>query len=736
MNNIISLLVKEKKIFFTVIVASLTICLIYMAFLYYPLYQVETSLFIRNIPKSDVITQYGETTTMQSESGYSNPLFNLVQILNSEEIKSRVYQFLLLNYPNDLKRMHIKEERKWDKKYSKLTNMKIEPTTDVIKISLDWVDKDHASMVLSEIINQFKTINLEIRKSAETNNRKYLDKQLYELSSKLDFVRTLIRNYRLSHRAIDLDNESTELTRATIDFDKQVKLIRSQIGYNKQKLKNLESQLDLPNSRNALRATAIGEDPYLVQLNQNLAVSQQNLARLRTKYTDNYEDVTVAQNEVNTIKNNIQKRVRESLNGVSVKRGIYDRPSQEIVTDMARTQAEISSLQTQLKILQYGINNLKTQELQLPNKFFGLKELEKQEAALATAYDTIKQKQLEANIKENEVINNIFPLGKPTYPEFLINKIIIIFIEVLSLGLLAGLGIAWIKEDIEDKWSDSSEIQKATGVKILGILPWTNAPYHILNDYIVIPNSLKGMAYSNIASSIILKSHVDNAKALVFVSTSDTRDGSSIISNISTTFARLNKATILIDTDFNNNAKLLSNFNIKDNKTEKDLLDVIDEINQYLSINKSIDNGYIAQIIMDSVIPIKVENQERNAGFYYLGMNKAAINIHDYVATQGFTEILNFLKSYYEFILINTPAKPMIFPEFNTLASISDAVVIISSVETSRRNLLKTVKNFKDSEIKILGIIPREENSEFEKYFDYIDPLNIPKAENYETNKD
>jgi len=52
---------------------------------------------------------------------------------------------------------------------------------------------------------------------------------------------------------------------------------------------------------------------------------------------------------------------------------------------------------------------------------------------------------------------------------------------------------------------------------------------------------------------------------------------------------------------------------------------------------------------------------------------------------------------------------------------LSEAVVLISSWNTGRQELIKFVQNISDSHTKILGIIPREENSDLEKHINILE---------------
>lgn len=716
-NKFLALLIKEKAIISSCIGASICLFLAYVMFLYVPMYSTTAKLFVKNIEKPDIVATYGGGPTVASESGYSNPLFNLVQILGSETMSSNLYNVLSEKYPQDFDKLGIKSKEKWTNTYPKLLKARIEPSTDIIKVSFSWPDKFNAKNILEETIDQFKITNLEIKKSIETSRRKYLDKQLVNISNQLKAVRQQIRDYKLAHKAVDIENESTELTRAKVDLQKEAEILKSDIVYANKKRADLAAQLNVPDARTGLRATAIGYDPYLTRLDQDLAGAEQNRAKLQAKFTDNFPDVIAAKNEINVLRKNILNRKLESLENISIKRGIYDKPSQDVVTELARVESEAVSLKARLRMLNRGVGNLTNKENMIPSKLFGLSELRKQEDSLLVAYSNIKQKQLEAKIKENEIIDNIFPLDNPSTPISIMSVILIKLLGFLSLGLVAGLGIALLKEDIEDKWIDSEEIETVTGKKVLGVIPWLKPADFATGDKTQ-NSSIMDISHRHITSNIISRSDREQAQVLSAISTIPKRTKSSILPNIAATLAKLNRSVIVIDTDFASPSKILKYQQNENYDEPKDLIDAIQSINKYLRVSKTINDQIIGNILKSALITVNVEAEDNNEmKYYYLSSNKVVDNIHDYVASQGFATMVEFLKRQYEFVLIDTPAKPIIFPEFSSIANVSDAVILISGLATNRESLVKHIDNFEKSNTKVLGIIPRVENSDLERYF-------------------
>ncbi|MDD3149735.1 MAG: hypothetical protein PHV68_02780 [Candidatus Gastranaerophilales bacterium] len=717
-NKLISLILKEKNIILYGLFSSVVLFLIYLLFLYTPLYYTTASLFIKNIPKQDVITNYGGGSIVRSESGYSNPLFNLVKILESETLSSRIYEKLKDKYKKDLSVLGVNSKENWHGVFLNMLSSKVEPSTDIINISLKWSNKKNTSELLNIVIEEFKNENLSIRKSVETKQRKYLDIQLANIEDKLDTVRREIKDFKLTNMAVDVNNEITELTKARVDLEKQAEILKSELVYSDKKLADFSKQIGFPDAQSVLKSTAIGGDPYLVDLSRKLSAAQQLHANLSANFTPNFPEVLAVKNEIIEIKNDIGKRQEQSLEKFIITRGLYDKPSQDIATDLARVQAEKFSIQGQLNALNKGIKNIRKREAQIPTKILGLEQLQKEEDALKSAYNSVKQKQLEAQIKENEIVDNIIILNNPSSASYLFSLLVLKFCGFMLLGFMAALGIIWIKDDIEDKWTDSGEIENVTGKSALGAIPWLKNSNFEFNSFIQNSNSIMGLAYGNIAFNIIRKSNAENVKIISFISTTDSRNESSITSNMALTFAGLNKKVILVDTDFTQPAKLFNSLNLPVSMIKKDILTIISEIKNDLRFSNDLNDRHIDLILKEAIIPIDIElNDGTKLEFSYLCAGSKTHNIHSYIATPGYNRILEYLKRQYELVLIDTPSRPFIFPEFSIITNTSDSVVLISGLRNNKNKLTGIINKLNQNNINTLGIVSREEDSALEKYF-------------------
>lgn len=446
-NRILEVILKQKGYIGMFILGSFVLFILYTVFIYKTIYKTDAKIFIRNVPQYNVATNSeSDNSLTSSQSGYSNPLFNVVQILESKSLSNKVYKAISQKYPEELASIKITSEDKFHNYIKNKLKTKIIPSTDTLTLSLRWGDKSSADSVLLETINQFRNQNLELRKAVETRQREYIDNYLKEIDSRLAAVKRQIRDYRVAQGVVNVNEEGTNILLTKYELEKKIADIKSQIRYNDQKFANFSKQVGFDNAKTALRATAIGQDPYLETLNKSLAETEQRYANLTSKFTDAYPEVIAVKNEISAINLNIGERSKESLGDVPVNRGVYDKPSQDIITDMSRTEAETTSLRAQLASLTQSLKSLHAREMKLPETIAKIEELYKQEDTLKAIYENVKKKQMDAKFKENEIVDNVFILDYPSEPKRYNFDLIIAFVGFIYGGAIVGTLAAWAKE--------------------------------------------------------------------------------------------------------------------------------------------------------------------------------------------------------------------------------------------------------------------------------------------------
>lgn len=720
---LLNLILKEKKIIAAGFMAGLLIFLTYYFFFYTALYTTTTKLYVKNILKPSIVAQYAEPGTIKSESGYSNPLFNLYELIKSEDIAFNVYERVKEQYPKDLGKLGVVSKESFYSAYLGLISSVVIPSTDVLTVNFKWTDRKNAKEVLAIVIDEFRKENLSIRRSLDTEKRIYLEEQTTEIEEKLEKLREEIKDYKIKNELSDANIEAANLIDVRMSLLREVSSLKAQIDYNTKKFIEYAKQLEINDPIVALKSAGVGNDPYLVKLSADLAMAQQNLAMLKTRFTDKYHEVVSLQGQIDELKRNIEERKVATVKNMVLPKTIYDGPATNIVSQFAQVHVEKLSQEVMLKALEKGIDDILKTENELHIKQIGLDNLKKQEEAFAMAYQNIKAKQLEAKIQENEIVDNLLTLMSPADASPFQLTLLTRFVGFLLFGTLSGLGIAYIKQGIEDKWTDIDELKKITGQDILGTIPW------LKDENAENAGKIYNAAYANIASEIITKASYNNAYILSFISTSIGRNRSVITDNVAKFLANLEKTSIIIDftqnfkqkPDITNTVNFIYNilkkekFGFQRQLTAQELEIINNDVFMDEFWGKFGDS--ISKLLEEAIVVTDYEKDGKQSKLYYLGIDNTNVNIKYFVSTNAFSLLLKCLKRKFDFVLINAPHGNFMLPETNFIKKNSEAVAIIATMDSNREKLIKTINLVTESGQKILGIITREKDTELEKYF-------------------
>jgi len=65
------------------------------------------------------------------------------------------------------------------------------------------------------------------------------------------------------------------------------------------------------------------------------------------------------------------------------------------------------------------------------------------------------------------VVDEAKPPIMPYKPKLMLNALL-----ALVLGLLGGIGLAFLRERLDDTFKQPEEVEKLLGLPVLGIIPW------------------------------------------------------------------------------------------------------------------------------------------------------------------------------------------------------------------------------------------------------------------------
>jgi Mrp family chromosome partitioning ATPase len=79
---------------------------------------------------------------------------------------------------------------------------------------------------------------------------------------------------------------------------------------------------------------------------------------------------------------------------------------------------------------------------------------------------------------------------------------------------------------------------------------------------------------------------------------------------------------------------------------------------------------------------------------------------------------MDVLKKEYDIVLVDTPAKPLIFSEVSSVVNATDAMIVLADMNANRETLKNVLERIEKWPTPIIGITTRQRETELQRYFD------------------
>jgi len=698
---------RDIKLIFSVILIILVWSFVYLLIFYKPIYKSSAKIWIKDLATEEFVASLDTQSQLAPLTSAGNPLLTQIEILKSEQLKNYIKEYKSsLNIDGKKhKRSHVSIE------------VKNKTSTDILNIVLSDDSPKEAQDTLTAALVEYDNINLLINRKIRTARREYIDLKLAEINDKLYEIRDKIKIYKSDNLAIGIDEETTQLVDQGIMMSSKLEDTIANIKNTQSSIGELESQLSLK-SKDAINAVALGSgNDTLVQLRNELNSAVQEYEFDSTKLADTNPKIIAQKNKIAAINKQIKNQVTLSIGkyAKSQKINIFDPVREGLTKDLANNQTRLMGLIAEKNAINGSIIKVNKEQSKIPEKKFTLDNLEQEERALSSAYDQLKEKQIEAKIKEAEVMSNVVVVDPPDLPSSAsFPSYIQVLAIALMLGAAAGLCASISKTLIEDVCDDIESIEEITGTSVIGTIPWVE---NFVPDEQL--QFIHGIAYNNIVSNLMIKCYKNNNKVLTFTSSSFKKPQSTIIYYLAARLKKLGHSVVVIDSDFRI-PTVIKHANVED-KTNTNLSDLIVSFENKIRKNQTLK----AKEIMDALV---VDEK----GISHLGNKDIVFEPYEFFGTAAFEAIIKSLKTEFDWVLIDTGAA-QITPEFLIISRLSDGVILFVN-KTITYSIIKNIaKSLKNANIPFIGTIVREPGSrlerEYEKYLRFQEDKMLNDAE-------
>ncbi|MGB9719918.1 MAG: GumC family protein [bacterium] len=540
---------------------------------------------------------------------------------------------------------------------------------------------DLAARIANALSQEYILYTLESLRESARGSKEFIESQIKIFGTELDSAEENLRQYKQKSGVFLLSETAKEIINSLAQFEVEREKAIVELNETESSIRKLENELARDEAsygyyKKMASFPTISNSPLILKLKEQLKeleLQKQEFQGDAVKLKQIEEQISRVEQEINQTSKQI------ALAGPSIGDPVF----QAVITNVINSETRLIALQSRIDALNQIIDRHNRRLKQLPEAEVNLAQLERQKKANEEIYTMLLGKLEESKIAEAMQISQariidyaIIP-DRPVEPKPKQNGIL-----GLLIGLLIGIGGAFLLEYIDTSVKTSKEIEELTGISVLATIPLVKNKHPIDIPTIHEPHSDIAEAYRILRTNLSFSAAARPIKSLLVTSTIPQEGKTTTCINLGITLAQVGHKVVILDCDFRR-PKLHHYFRniVRDN--HNGLSDVL--INRIK--------------LKDAVLRSPYEN------LYFVTSGTIPSNPAELLGSARMIESIAELKNNYEFILIDAPPALGI-ADARVLGKICDGIlVVVMTGKTNRDAVLEVKEELERAGEKIVGYV-------------------------------
>jgi polysaccharide biosynthesis transport protein len=398
----------------------------------------------------------------------------------------------------------------------------------LVEIYFASPDPQLSKRVIDTWSASFVQTTLDRRYDATSYARKFLDERLTQLRARIDESERKVVDYAAREGIVNLPSSVPATGGGQVTGERS--LVADNLANINRELANATAARVLAESRIQSKSgevTEAIENPAIATLRERRAVLAADYAKLMAQFEPGYPPAQAVQTQIQQLDRSIG---REEARITGTLRQTY-------TASIARERD-----------LQRKVDQLKQGVLQLQRTSIEYNIYQRDADTNRQLYDALLQRYKEIGVAGGVGVNNIAVVDpadlpkKPSSPRLALNLAL-----SLLLGALAGIGLAFALEQIDQGVSDPSEVEKNLGLPLLGTVP-KNTSANVTDD-LADRKSAIAEAYVSIQTSLGFATDHGIPRSLAVTSSRASEGKSTTAFALASSIARSKRSVLLVDAD-------------------------------------------------------------------------------------------------------------------------------------------------------------------------------------------
>jgi polysaccharide biosynthesis transport protein len=539
-------------------------------------------------------------------------------------------------------------------------SMSVEPVSGsrLVRINVDHSDPSLAARIANVWAESYITTNLERRVEATSYAKTFLEQQIAQTKGKLEDSERQLNQYTREKQLLVADEKSGAGSNnnyaafsgalATAEQER----IKAEVAYEEMK-KNLAAM------------------PREILENKTVLVLKEAKAKVEAEYADNlriYKPGFPKMQQLQAQIDDIEKRIQQEIKIVSAS-----------LLDTARSSMEAArSAEVQLRS---RTENAKRTILDAQDQGIRYNILKREVDTNREIYAALLQRFKEVGVAAGVGSNNLSVVDKADVPLFPyrpdINRGMMVG---LMLGLMAGLALAFVLEYMDDSIKFPDEVERFTGMALLGVIPQTSTRTSEAKDQATKdPRSALAEAYRSVRTSLQFSTSHGAPRTLTITSCGKNEGKSTTAYSLAVALAQLGKRVLIVDADMRNPTL-------------------------HKMFNTHHTDG-LSNILSSNIDPISVTRTTDFPNVYLITAGPLPPNPAELLAGPNLKKLLDPKSTNFDHIVIDSPPVLGIADPIVLCNATEATVFVVESSRTRKSNVKGAVRRLHQAGVHPLGAV-------------------------------
>ncbi len=584
-------------------------------------------------------------------------------------------------------------------------SIKVTPVKDaqMVKITSSSTNPVMSAKIANYIAQEYIIQSIEYERSDARNVRLFIDKRLMITLKSLKEAEDALRLYKEKENFVILDENAKDYINKLSSFETQKAQIEMDIKAQEMTIENIHKQMsDTLSPYNRYKELAsipsLSGNTTIRELQNRMMGLELKKSELLQEFTEKHPEVIAINGQIEDITKSMNSIVKNVLTiGPASNDPIYQNMMSTTISSITIIKADSGKIRALNSVIKKYSNKLK----KLPRKEVTLAQLVRKKNVNEQIYTMLLTKLEEAKINEARaiapvrIVDSAIVPTSPVKPRKRLNMIMGLF-----LGILVGIGGAFLLEYMDNTIKSPEIIEDHFGMPFIGIIPNINGSmkqqvnnhFSIRNKLITQyePQSPIAEAYRVIRTNLQFAS-LDNPLKSILLTGVQPGDGkTTTVCNLAITYANMGLKTVVVDTDLRK-SQVHKMFDIK-------------------------DNGGIFNYLIEDTKLESITYKTEIANLSAIPAGKIKGNFGEILNSNKMKSLIKSLNNKYDIILYDSPpilsvADPLI------LGSLMDGIILVVRYGfTDKDGLMHVKKTLSQHSTKLIGVILNDTHKEHYSY--------------------